>query len=186
MKLKHRNYLWYKFFNSFFAGLSIGSLFTIYAPIPPSVFSVGGIVLAIGLLVIAKFYDKLLNIKRYYQISIFVEVVILFVVISFLMFSYNYMIAFLVYAGYQISFMFGNYLWRAETLIVQKKALLSFVDVSKQKGYLAGLALSFVFFEALEFFMNMSKNQDQVYVLHYILLPVEVAVIYLFIRSFKK
>ena len=36
----------YKWFNSLFLGVSIGSVFTIYEPLEPSVYSLGGIALA--------------------------------------------------------------------------------------------------------------------------------------------
>ncbi|RUM74570.1 MAG: hypothetical protein DSZ10_01325, partial [Sulfurovum sp.] len=100
----------YKFFNSLFTGLSVGSIFVIYTPLKPSIFSFGGIVLALGMLIIAKFYDILLNIRRYFQIGLFVELVMLGLVLLFLAQPYTYMSALLVYAGYQLTFMFGAYL----------------------------------------------------------------------------
>ena len=66
MKLNEKVFLIYKLFNSAFTGLSIGILFTIYQPLEdPSIYSLGGMVLAIGMLIVAKFYDKLLNIKDF-------------------------------------------------------------------------------------------------------------------------
>ena len=35
----------YKFFNSLFLGLSVGAIFTLYAPLEPSIYSLGGVFL---------------------------------------------------------------------------------------------------------------------------------------------
>ena len=51
----------YKFFNSLFLGTSIGSIFIIYSPLEPAIYSVGGIVLAFGLMAVASFYEKILK-----------------------------------------------------------------------------------------------------------------------------
>ena len=72
MKLNEKTFLAYKLFNSSFTGLSIGILFTIYQPLSlenQSVYSLGGMALAIGMLIIAKFYERLLNIKSFFRIS---------------------------------------------------------------------------------------------------------------------
>ncbi|WP_200763743.1 hypothetical protein [Nitrosophilus alvini] len=185
MKLIPKNYLRYKFFNSLFTGLSIGSIFVIYEPLEPSIYSVGGIILAIGMLIIAKFYEVLLNIRKYFIIGLFVEVVILMLVTIFLVKPYDYQTALFVYSGYQLTFMFGAYLVRAETLIVRKKRLLTLVDVSKQKGYLAGMALSYIFYKILEQW-GLTAKKEQVYDLHFILFAVEFLIIWLFVSSFSK
>ena len=84
MKLNEKTFLIYKLFNSSFTGLSIGILFTIYNPLDPSVYSIGGIILAASMLLIAKFYEKLLNIKSFYYISLMVELMMLFTIIIFM------------------------------------------------------------------------------------------------------
>ena len=146
LQLNHRNYIIYKFFNSLFLGTSIGSVFIIYSPLEPAIYSIGGIVLALGLMGVALFYEKILNIGYFYIISLFVEVVILAVLIAFLIFSYSYEIALCVYIGYQVTFIFGSYLGRVETLLLKKKRILKAVDISKQAGYMIGLLLSYVVF----------------------------------------
>ena len=146
LQLNHRNYIIYKFFNSLFLGTSIGSVFIIYSPLEPAIYSIGGIVLALGLMGVALFYEKILNIGYFYIISLFVEIVILAVLISFLIFSYSYEIALCVYIGYQVTFIFGSYLGRVETLLLKKKRILKAVDISKQAGYMIGLLLSYVIF----------------------------------------
>ncbi|BCD68440.1 hypothetical protein [Nitratiruptor sp. YY09-18] len=181
MRLRLKTYLSYKFFNSLFTGLSVGTIFVIYTPLEPSIYSLGGILLAIGMLVIAKFYDVLLNIKRYFQIGLLVEFIMLLLIIFFLIKPYTYMTALLVYAGYQITFMFGAYLMRAETLIVKKALALTKVDIAKQIGYLAGMVASFVFYK-----IYVAPKEQQVYTLHFLLLFIEIAIIILFIRSFSK
>ena len=184
MKLIPRNYIKYKFFNSFFTGLSVGSIFVIYEPLNPSLFSLGGIILAVGMLIVAKFYEVLLNIKKYYLIALFVEFIMLFLVVIFIVKPYNYMSALLIYAGYQLTFMFGAYLVRAETLIVHKKRLLTMVDISKQSGYLAGMFVSYLFYKTLEIF-NILDKKEQVYDLHFLLFFIEIIIIYYFMKSFK-
>ena len=146
LQLNHRNYIIYKFFNSLFLGTSIGSVFIIYSPLEPAIYSIGGIVLALGLMGVALFYEKILNIGYFYIISLFVEIVILAVLIAFLIFSYSYEIALCVYIGYQVTFIFGSYLGRVETLLLKKKRILKAVDISKQAGYMIGLLLSYVIF----------------------------------------
>ena len=57
-------------FNSMFTGLSIGTVFVIYAPLDPSVYSIGGILLAVATMVIATFYTKLIQVEYFYLISL--------------------------------------------------------------------------------------------------------------------
>ena len=146
LHLNHKNFIVYKFFNSLFLGTSIGSIFIIYSPLEPAIYSVGGIVLAFGLIAVAYFYEKILNIEFFYKISLFVELVILGAIICFLIFSYSYEIALCVYIGYQITFIFGSYLGRVETLLLKEKSILKAVDISKQAGYMVGLLLSYIIF----------------------------------------
>ena len=186
LRINNRNFFKYKFFNSLFLGTSLGSIFTIYAPLDPEVYSIGGIVLAVSLLIVASLYSRILNINYFYKISLFVELVILTVIIAFLLLSFNYQIALIVYIGYQITFMFGSYLVRGETLILKKDKLLTLVDVSKQFGYLAGLGTSFLFYKIIEYKFQIIDNQTQVFYIHYLLLLIEIVVIYFLIKSFEK
>lgn len=183
--IKIRDFLWYKFLNSVFTGLAMGSVFTIYGSLEPSIFSIGGIFLAIGLLMVAKYYTKILNIKAFYRISLSVEVVMFLMVVYFILNPYSYTTALLVYIGYQISFMFGSYLIRAETLFLNRIAILSFLDVAKQKGYLTGLAISYLFYKVLEYFETIN-NQMQVYYLHIGLAFLESFIIYFLWKAFWK
>ena len=186
LRINNRNFIKYKFFNSLFLGTSVGSIFTIYAPLEPSVYSLGGIFLALGMLFVATLYSKILNINYFYKISLFVELVILSVIIAFLLLSFNYQIALFVYIGYQLTFMFGSYLVRGETLIIKKDRLLTLIDVAKQFGYLLGLGASFLFYKFIEYQFQIIDNQTQVFYIHYFLLLIEVIVIILLIKSFEK
>jgi putative membrane protein len=186
MKLNNKAFLAYKLFNSSFTGLSIGILFTIYQPLDPSIYSLGGMFLAGAMLVIAKFYDKLLNIKSFFQISLLVEVVMLLTIVTFMIFQFSLTSALLIYCGYQLSFIFGGYLVRAETLVAHDKDLLSKIDVNKQIGYLVGLGASFLFYKALEYGFEINESKTQISILHYFLISLQTLIILLLLRSFSK
>ena len=115
--LNQSAFILYKWFNSLFLGVSIGSVFTIYEPLEPSVYSLGGIALAAAMIIVAKFYHKILNVYFFFRLSLAVELIVMLMLIAFLIFSYSYQTALLIYIGYQITFVFGSYLVRAETLI---------------------------------------------------------------------
>ena len=186
MKLVEKNFLIYKLLNSSFTGLSVGIIFTIYEPIDLEVYSVGGMVLAGAMLVVAKFYERLLNIKSFYRISLLVEAVMLFTVISFLVLGFSLTSALLIYCGYQLTFIFGGYLVRAETLVTHRKELLSKIDVNKQIGYLVGLGASFLFYKMLDMGLEITDHKEQIILLHYFLIILQSIILMLVISSFKK
>jgi len=186
LKIEQGVFVLYKLFNSLFLGVSVGSIFTIYTPLEPSVYSIGGIVLALGMLIVAKQYHKILNTTYFYHISLLVELVILVLVICFLIFSYSYQTALWVYIGYQLTFIFGSYLVRAETIVLKEDEILTRVDTAKQIGYLAGMAVSYGFYKLLEFAWQINDHQEQVYFLHFILLALEVVVITFLVKAFRK
>lgn len=185
LQLRIRAFLKYKFFNSLFLGISVGSIFVLYSPLEPSIYSLGGIALAFGMIAVAKLYYKILNIEYFFKISLFVELVLLAIIGYFLLFSYNYTSALIMYAGYQLSFTFGSYLVRAETLFLKKRAPISFVDVIKQKGYLVGMLLSWGFYKSLEF-IGINDKQEQVYTIHYLLFLLELLIIFSLLKSFQR
>lgn len=185
-KLIIREFIKYKLLNSAFLGLSVGSIFILYAPLMPSVYSIGGIVLAFAMLVLAKFYYKILTIEYFFKISLFVELVLLAVVLYFLLFSYSYTTALVFYIGYQVTFTFGSYLIRAETLFLKKAKALGFVDVAKQKGYLLGMFLSYVFYQFIEKVFHISDKQEQVYDIHFLLLFFQGLIIFYLLKSFRR
>ena len=186
MKLKEQYFLWYKLLNSSFTGLSIGILIAIYQPLEKdlSIYSIGGIVLACGMLIIAKFYEKLLNIRKFFQISMGVELVILITLLVFMSLQYTVTSALLVYMGYQFTFIFGGYLVRAETLVAQDKGLLGKIDVNKQLGYLLGLGVSFLFYKTLEYGFDIAEAKTQINILHYFLVVLQTVIILVLANSF--
>ena len=186
LKIDRRAYVKYKLLNSLFLGISVGRIFTIYTPLEPSVYSIGGIILALGMLIVAKQYHKILNATYFYRISLLVELVVLLLVIGFLIFSYSYQTALWVYIGYQLTFIFGSYLVRAETLVLKKDNILSRVDTAKQIGYLVGMAISYGFYKLIELGWQINDPKEQVYSLHYILILVEIGVITFLVKAFKK
>jgi len=175
----------YKFFNSLFLGLSVGAIFTLYAPLEPSVYSLGGVVLALGMLLVARLYHHILNARWFFMISLGVETLLLLAMLYFLIFPYTYQTALIIYIGYQITFVFGSYLVRVETLLLEKDTLLTQLDTAKQLGYLLGMGASYLFYKLLSFY-SISENQTQVYYLHFLLIVIEVLVIGLIFKSFKK
>jgi len=185
LELQFKEYLKYKFLNSLFLGLSVGSIFILYTPLMPSIYSVGGVLLALGMLIVAKFYYKILNIHYFYKVSLFIELILLSVLVYFLLFSYSYTTALIIYIGYQITFVFGSYLVRAETLFLKKTKFLEYVDVAKQKGYLLGMVFSYFFYTFLEKFFEIHDKQVQVYNIHFLLVCVEVMIIYYLTHSFR-
>lgn len=185
LQISIREFIKYKFLNSLFLGLSVGAIFTIYEPIEPSLYSLGGVLLAVSMLIVAKFYYKILNIYYFYRISLFVELVALGMILWFLIFSYSYVSALIVYAGYQLTFTFGSYLIRAETLFLRKAKFLEKVDVAKQSGYLAGMLLSYIFYKVLENYFQILDKQSQVYTIYFLLLAIQALIIYYLIKSFQ-
>ena len=169
-----------------FTGLSLGTVFVIYSPLDPYIYSIGGIALAIATMAIATLYNRLIKVEYFYFISICVEIVILIIVLAVLIFSLNPTIAAIVYAGYQLTFFFGSYLVRCETLLLESKKFLSKVDILKQLGYLAGLATSYVMYKWFEYYLLVTENNVQVYLMHYGLLVNELIVILALYFSFNK
>lgn len=181
-----RAFIYYKFFNSLFTGLSVGSVFTLYTPLEPSVFSLGGVVLALAMLVVAKFYVTIMNRHWFYKISLGVEVVMLLLVVYFLLFGYGYMTALLMYIGYQMTFAFGSYLVRAETMLIPSRSILTFLDVAKQKAYLVGMAAAYLFYQVLETYFGVRENGSQIYTMHFVLVAVECITIALLVKAFRR
>ncbi len=175
----------YKFVNSFFLGLSVGAIFTIYAPLDPSIYSIGGVALAVAMLIVARLYHRIMTIDWFFRISLFVEMILFAAITWFLLYPYTYQTALLVYIGYQATFVFGSYLVRAETLLLPSDTLLTRLDTAKQLGYLAGMIASYLFYKAVAL-QGIESNQDKVYTLHYLLLATEAIVIWLILRSFQR
>ena len=175
----------YKFMNSLFLGLSVGVIFILYRPLEPSIYSIGGVLLAVGMLIIARFYHYILNARWLFRISLLVEIILLLAMLYFLAVPYTYQTALIIYIGYQITFVFGSYLVRAETLLLASDTLLTRLDTAKQLGYLLGMGVSYLFYKIVEQF-GITDNQAQVYDLHFLLIFIELIVIMLIFKSFQK
>lgn len=177
-------FLGYKFCNSLFLGLSIGSVFILYTPLSPAVFSAGGIGLAIATLLIATQYHRLFQLQWFFRLSLAVEVIVLAGILGVLMYPLALPLALFIYLGYQITFAFGSYLVRCETLLITDNRRLAQLDVAKQCGYLGGMALAWGFYAILEQCWDITLKTEQVVLMHWPLLIVEVATIALLISAF--
>jgi len=175
----------YKFFNSLFLGLSVGAIFTLYTPLQPSVYSLGGVLLALGMLLVARLYHHILNAQWFFRISFLVEALLLLTMIYFLLYPYTYQTALIIYLGYQMTFVFGSYLVRVETLLLKTDTLLTQLDTAKQLGYLLGMGLSYIFYMILTK-LEIESSQDQVYALHFLLISIECIILVLIVKSFKE
>jgi len=105
--------------------------------------------------------------------------------VYFLFFPYEYQSALIIYIAYQATFIFGSYLVRAETLLLVEDTLLTRVDTAKQLGYLFGMAISYLFYRLLDYY-TITDSQTQVYDLHFVLIFIEIVVIWLVFMSFRK
>lgn len=185
MKLFFRPYLRYKFFNSLFTGVVGGSVFTIYGALSPITFSIGGIILALGMMGMAYVYHHLMRLDYFFRFSLLAEIIMLIMIGYFLLFALHPQTALIIYGAYQLSFMLGGYLVRAETHFAKHARMMGWIDVVKQQGYLAGLLFSYAFYKLLEHY-EITKASLQVYDLHFILLPLELIIIVSLLRAFRK
>lgn len=185
MKLSFRPYLHYKFFNALFTGMVGGSVFTIYATLSPSTFSIGGILLAMGMMGMAYVYHRLMNLRTFFRFTLATELIMLLMVGYYLLFSTHIMSALIIYVAYQFSFVFGGYLVRAETHFARHARVMGWIDVAKQQGSLTGLALSYGFYKFIEHY-GITKASAQVYDLHFVLFALECLIIFSLLRAFRK
>ena len=184
LTIDNSNYLKYKFFNSLFLGISVGSYITIYSPLDIKTFSIGGIFLAVAMIVIAKYYNEIINVNYFKKISLIVEYCILISLLILLIFSFSYAISLAIYVIYQITFSFGSYLVRAETMLFNEKKIISKLDVIKQQGTLIGMGFSFVFYKLIENYLLIDDNETQVYYVHFVLVIVQLITIVFLTNSF--
>lgn len=185
MTLLYRSYLRYKFFNALFSGIVGGSVFTIYSSLAPSTFSIGGIILALGMMGMATLYHRLMRLEHFFRFTLLSELIMLVMVGYFLVFASGSTTALIVYASYQLSFILGGYLARAETHFARKSHIMGWMDIAKQQGYLGGLALSYGFYQLLEY-EGIVDAAQQVYRLHYLLIVIEVIIIAALLRAFRE
>ena len=176
----------YKFLNSLFLGLSVGAVFVLYTPLSPAVFSAGGLGLAVGTLIVATQYRRILAPAWFFRLSLLVELITLSGVAAVLILPIELPLALFVYIGYQITFSLGNYLVRCETLLMVAIDQLRRLDVAKQAGYLIGMAVAWALYTGLERLADLTSEEAQVVSLHWLLLGVEVSVLIALWRAFNK
>ena len=176
----------YKFLNSLFLGLSIGAVFVLYTPLSPAVFSAGGIGLALGTLVIATQYRRILVAGWFFRLSLGVELVTLSGVTAVLLFPLELPLALFIYIGYQVTFSLGNYLVRCETLLMVSVDQLRKLDVAKQAGYLLGMGSAWAVYAGLERFAGVDERVEQVISLHWVLAVIEILVVIALWRAFNR
>ncbi len=186
LKINFRNYIYYKFFNSLFLGVGIGSFISQYNPIKISEIAILGILFSVLSILIAKVYTKIMFQQYFYIILLFVEFVMLFWMTFFLLFEFSYKIALLIYISRSVTFLFGDYLGRAETHLVKRKQIFSFIDINRQMGLIIGMIIAVIFYYILEKVYFISDNQSQVYYIHFFLYIIELLIIYLLVKSFRK
>ena len=186
IEINNRNYLKYKFFNSLFLGAGIGSYISQYQAIKISEIAILGIIFAFLSLFIAKIYHKIIYKKYFFQISLFVELVMVFWMLFFLFFPFSYKIALLIYVARSLTFLFGDYLQRSETYLLKKKKIFSFIDVNRQIGIIVGMVFAVIYYYILEEYFQITENQKLVYYIHFILFGVECMIIYFLLKSFRK
>jgi hypothetical protein len=186
LKINFRNYIYYKFFNSLFLGVGIGSFISQYNPIKISEIAILGILFSVLSILIAKVYTKIMFQQYFYIILLFVEFVMLFWMTFFLLFEFSYKIALLIYISRSVTFLFGDYLGRAETHLVKRKQIFSFIDINRQMGMIIGMIIAVIFYYILEKVYFISDNQSQVYYIHFFLYIIELLIIYLLVKSFRK
>ena len=167
----------YKFLNSLFLGLSVGAVFVLYTPLSPAVFSAGGLGLALGTLIVATQYRRILVPAWFFRLSIAVELITLSGVTAVLLLPIALPLALFVYIGYQITFSLGNYLVRCETLLMGSVEQLRQLDIAKQAGYLLGMAAAWAIYTGLEHWLMVSEETAQVVSLHWALWGLEVMVL---------
>ncbi len=185
MKIDFRNYLHYKLLNSVFNGAVTGSVFTVYALLEPSLFSIGGIIVAIGIFVVAKLYSYFMNIRKFFEVSLLTEILTLATLIVFLLLPKSYTVSIVYFWIYQIVFIFGTYLVRVESYFLNKVSLLSMIDRVKQKGYMVGLVASYLFYEAMKFSGTIDAWQ-QVQGIYVGLFFIQLAIIFYLFKAFRK
>ena len=153
-----------------------------------------GIIFSLLAIPIALLYKKIMTINYFYKISLLVEFLMLFWIIMFLIDPWSankslqnsYEIALIIYITRHITFLFGDFLGRAETIFIKKTETLSSIDVAKQIGAISGMVISVIFYKILQEKFYITENSTQVFYIHFILLFIQTIIIFLLIKSFKK
>ena len=70
-------------------------------------------------------------------------------------------------------------------LVAKEKDFLSRIDVAKQIGYLIGLSISYLFYKVLEHFYSITDGVQQIEILHYVLIFLQISIICFLFFSFQ-
>ena len=181
-----KSFISYKFINTMFFGISIGSYVTQYKPIKIEDFPVMGIAFSILTIPVALLYKKIMTLDYFFIILLIVESIMLFWMIFFLLDPFSYSVALLIYISRNIIFLFGDFLGRAETLFIRKTDILSKIDMIKQIGSILGMIISVFFYKWIESSFLIFDNQTKVYYIHYLLLFLQITIIFLVVKSFRR
>jgi len=183
--LKLRPFIGYKATNAFFQGLWGTAYVGLMSPLPPEVFSAGGIGFSLGTWLVALAYSRLFNLSAFFRISLAVEVIAFISVIAILIYPPGFAIAAGIYLGFPFALIFGSYLGRFETLVVAKDKL-KHLDMGKSIGALLGLGFAALFYQWARLWLNIDESTILVQMIHYPLLLVQAVNVGLLLLSFDR
>ena len=181
-----KTFITYKFINTMFMGIAIGSYVTQYKPIKIDDYPIMGIIFAILTIGIASLYKRIMKIDYFFKFLLIVESIMLIWIIFFLIYPYSYQVALLIYIARSITFLFGDFLGRAETIFLNKTEILSSIDIFKQLGNISGMIFSVLFYKWIEQMYLISDNESKVYYIHFLLVILQVIIIFLVFKSFQR
>jgi len=181
-----KTFITYKFINTMFMGIAIGSYVTQYKPIKIDDYPIMGIIFAILTIGIASLYKRIMKIDYFFKFLLIVESIMLIWIIFFLIYPYSYQVALLIYIARSITFLFGDFLGRAETIFLNKTETLSSIDIFKQLGNISGMIFSVLFYKWIEETYLISDNESKVYYIHFLLVILQVIIIFLVFKSFQR
>lgn len=183
--LRLRPFVAYKATNAFFQGVWGTAYVGLMAPLPPEVFSAGGIGFSLGTWLVALGYSRLFNLSAFFRISLGVEMIALISVIAILMYPEGFGLAVGVYLGFQLALIFGSYLGRLETLAVAK-GNLKHLDIGKSIGALLGLAFAAAYYQWARTWLGTNETTTLVQFIHYPLMLVQALNVALLLASFDR
>lgn len=183
--LRLKPFIGYKATNAFFQGVWGTAYVGLMTPLPPDIFSAGGIGFSLGTWVVALGYSRLFNLSAFFHISLGVEIIALVSVLAILIYPAGFGLAAGIYLGFQLALIFGSYLGRLETLVVAKDKL-KHLDIGKSVGALLGLAFAAAFYQFARHWLNIENSSTLVHFIHYPLLIVQTINVGLLLFSFDR
>ena len=176
----------YKFLNSIFLGLSVGAVFVLYTPLSPSIFSAGGIGLALGTVLVATQYRRILVPKWFYRLSLLVEFTTLTGVVAVLVFPLD-----LRWRSLSTSAIKSPSHWEATSCVARRCSWyrsISCVSSTWQNKRVTSLGWQRrgPAYTGLAAFAGYEDRAAQVIALHWPLLVIETAVIAALLLAFDR